>query len=86
MSQPNPNERIQVDVRYARFFIINFPVMQCQLKKKKKRRIRAIKGYELRWAMVCFLFSFYLAAGAETRKIYGDVDTDVRSCSMAVLY
>lgn len=39
MSQPNPNERIQVDVRYAPFFllffyVINSPVMQCQLNQR----------------------------------------------------
>jgi len=55
MSQPNPNERIQVDVRYALFlFLNNSLVMPCQLKQKP--RIQAIKGYKLRLSMICFRF------------------------------
>ena len=60
--------------------------MPVEKKKKKKDAYEQSKdmNYDGQWFV--FFFSFYLAAGAETRKIYGDVDTDVRSCSMAVLY
>lgn len=66
MSQPNPNERIQVDVRYALFFIfINSPVMQCQLRIKKAHP----SNQKILITMINDLFFLcYLAAGAETRK------------------
>lgn len=57
------------------FYVINSPVMQCQL----NQRIWITMINDL-------FFPCYLAAGAETRGRYDDVDTDVWSCSMAVLY